>query len=241
MRSLFTRMESSQNQPQQTNTNNTTPSQPTAIASSSSQPTAENMTIARLISKREWSLLEHLLVNPQTSAQLPIDEPSIPHAVTPEIVVHFAARFRAPLRTISILASRYPISLDSSDATGRYPVHVASKWGATPDVIHFLIQTNPIAAGIRDDLGKTPMHYIAEYYSKNYSPRMALIHPMEEKRMACELQKEMSNRHMHVQYADDMESSDDSSGSKTKTSDTSRRIHFHRSTSKSISYVAKSA
>jgi hypothetical protein len=209
--------------------------------------------------------------------------------------------------------------LDSSDATGRYPVHVASKWGATPDVIHFLIQTNPIAAGIRDDLGKTPMHYIAEYYSKNYSPRMALIHPMEEsmlqcvrllkasapksmnlednegcnaieyalenevdikiikamqracrddwrerssenaaqhgrrrhadlimdvERMACELQKEMSNRHMHVQYADDMDSWNDSSGSKNstaKTSDTSRRIHFHRSTPKSISYVAKSA
>lgn len=137
-----------------------------------------NVTIVRLISKREWSFLEHFLTT--FGLELPIDDPGISDAVTPEIIIHFAARFQAPLRTISTLAQHFPISLESPDATGRYPIHVAAKWGAMPDVIQFLLRSNLTAAGVQDSLGKTPMHYIAEFYSVNYSPRKAQILPMQE-------------------------------------------------------------
>lgn len=137
-----------------------------------------NVTIVRLISKREWSFLEHFLTT--FGLDFPIDDPGISDAVTPDIVIHFAARFQAPLRTISTLADYFPTSLESADATGRYPIHVAAKWGAMPDVIQFLLTSNVTAAGVQDNLGKTPMHYIAEFYPKNYSPRKAQILPMQE-------------------------------------------------------------
>ena len=130
------------------------------------------MTVARLISKREWLHLVNILSDEKQ--RIPIDEPNIPHPVTEDIVIHFAVRFQAPLQIVSFLANLYPQSLEQSDATGRFPVHVASKWGAAPDVIHFLIRSNPVAAGIQDDLGKTPMHYVAEFYAKNYNRRNIL-------------------------------------------------------------------
>jgi hypothetical protein len=149
-----------------------------SIGNQSPQPLPRNVTIVRLISKREWSFLEHFLTN--FGHDLPIDDAGISDAVTPEIVVHFAARFQAPMRTIGQLAQYFPSSLESADATGRYPIHVAAKWGATPDVIQFLLRSNADAAGIQDSLGKTPMHYVAEFYAQNYSPRMAQILPMNE-------------------------------------------------------------
>ena len=150
---------------------------------SSDQSLPPNVTIVRLISKREWSFLEHFLAH--FGLELPIDDPGISDAVTPEIVIHFAARFQAPLRTLTALAKYFPISLESADATGRYPIHVASKWGATPDVIQFLLRSNVTAAGVQDSLGKTPMHYIAEFYALNYSPRKAQILPMQESMLQC--------------------------------------------------------
>mmetsp|Transcript_19562 Transcript_19562/g.41102 ORF Transcript_19562/g.41102 Transcript_19562/m.41102 type:complete len:427 (+) Transcript_19562:154-1434(+) len=135
--------------------------------SSSSNKSNSNTTIARLISKRDWSTLEHLCADPNDLP--PIDAPHITHAVTSEIVLHFACRFQAPLRTISLLATLFSVSLERPDATGRYPIHVAAKWGATPDVIHFLICSNPAVVGVPDDLGKTPMHYVGEFYGRNYS------------------------------------------------------------------------
>lgn len=134
------------------------------------------MTIARLISRRDWQQLEHELSS--HGSQIPIDDPSIRHAVTEDIIVHFAARFQAPLQTISFLSSLYPISLERPDATGRFPIHVAAKWGATPDVINFLIRSNPAAAGLQDDLGKTPMHYVGECYARNYNRNVSI--PMNE-------------------------------------------------------------
>lgn len=165
MRNMFTKAPSSQR-----------PTNPTMGSDQQSLPA--NVTIVRLISKREWSFLEHFLTT--FGLDLPIDDPGISDAVTPDIVVHFAARFQAPLRTISVLAQHFPTSLESADATGRYPIHVAAKWGAMPDVIQFLLKTNPTSAGVQDSLGKTPMHYIAEFYQLNYSPRKAQILPMQE-------------------------------------------------------------
>ena len=134
-------------------------------------------TITRLISKREWQQLEDALA---TDPHLPIDDPTVPHAVTQDIVIHFAVRFQSPLRTVLLLSRHFPSSLEQSDATGRYPIHVAAKWGAMPDVIEFLIRTNPAAAGVQDDLGKTPMHYVAEYYTRNYNRRIASVCPVNE-------------------------------------------------------------
>lgn len=125
------------------------------------------MTLARLLSQRQWTLLETILTSSAPSS-IVIDDPTLPHAITSDIVVHFAARFQAPLRILSLLARRYPQSLASSDVTGRYPIHVAAKWGATPDVIAYLIKTNPAMAGVPDTTGKTPMHYVGECYLQHF-------------------------------------------------------------------------
>lgn len=161
----------------------TAPTHQSSSMSSEQQSLPPNVTIVRLISKREWSFLEQFLAH--FGLELPIDDLGISDAVTPEIVVHFAARFQAPLRTLKVLAEYFPISLESADATGRYPIHVAAKWGATPDVIQFLLRSNIRAAGVQDSLGKTPMHYIAEFYALNYSPRKAQILPMQESMLQC--------------------------------------------------------
>jgi len=127
-------------------------------------------TLAGLLSEGQWATIDTLLAySTSASTSIPIDDPSLPSAVTSDIIVHFAARFQAPLRIITLLARLYPESLSSSDAAGRYPVHVASKWGATPDVVQFLIKSNPAVAGTPDNSGKTPMHYVAEFYVTNYT------------------------------------------------------------------------
>eukprot|EP01083_Nonionella_stella_P024176 66839_1 len=131
-------------------------------------PAQQSVTLARLLSQRQWSLLETMLATTPRSSIL-IDDPSLPHAVTADIAVHFAARFQAPLRIISLLSRLYPDSHSSSDVTGRYPIHVAAKWAATPDVIAYLIKTNPSVAGIPDSTGKTPMHYVGEYYLQHFT------------------------------------------------------------------------
>lgn len=128
----------------------------------------QTMTLARLLSQRQWTLLETILTSATKTSATVIDDPSLPHAITADIVIHFAARFKAPLRIISLLARLYPQSLASSDITGRYPIHVAAKWGATPDVIAYFIKSNPTVAGVPDSTGKTPMHYVGEYYLAHF-------------------------------------------------------------------------
>merc|ERR1711862_88055 len=104
-----------------------------------------------------------------SSTEILIDDPLLPHAVTSNIIIHFASRSQAPLRIITLLSREFPESLSSTDAAGRYPVHVAAKWGATPDVIQFLIKTNISSAGISDSSGKTPVHYAGEHYLTNFT------------------------------------------------------------------------
>lgn len=174
MRNMFAKVSSSHNR---------APPAHQSSSMESEQSLPPNVTVVRLISKREWSFLEHFLNT--FGLDLPIDDPGITDAVTPDIVIHFAARFQAPLRTISTLARLFPASLESADATGRYPIHVAAKWGATPDVIQFLLESNLTAAGVQDSLGKTPMHYVAEFYALNYSPRKAQILPMQDSMLQC--------------------------------------------------------
>lgn len=126
-------------------------------------PAQQAITIATLLSQRKWTYLETLLLS-SPSFSILVDDPSLPHAITSDIVIHFAARFQAPLRIVSLLSRMYPVSITSSDITGRYPIHVASKWAATPDVIAYLIKTNPSVAGVPDSHGKTPMTYVGEFY-----------------------------------------------------------------------------
>ncbi|KAL7539745.1 hypothetical protein ACHAWF_006495 [Thalassiosira exigua] len=130
-----------------------------------------DLTVARLLCQREWALLETLLTSTSRFSIL-IDDPSLPHSVGADIVVHFAVRFQAPLRVVSQLSRMYPQSLSSTDVTGRYPIHVAAKWSSTPDVIAYLIKTNPAAVGIPDSTGKTPMHYVGEWYLKHFNNAM---------------------------------------------------------------------
>lgn len=148
-----------------------TMNQSPAVVQKQQQQQQVTLTIARLLSQRQWSLLEGLLTS-SSSSSMPIDDPSLPHAITADIVVHFAARFQAPLRIISLLARKYPQSLSAADVTGRYPIHVAAKWAATPDVIAYLIKMNPSVAGVPDSTGKTPMHYVGECYMHNFASPM---------------------------------------------------------------------
>jgi len=134
----------------------------------SKQQQPKHFTLAVLISQRQWGTIDALLATPD-APRLPIDEPGIDNAVTPDIVVHFAARFQAPLRIISLLSGLYPRSLTSPDMAGRYPIHVAAKWGATPDVIRFLVEAGPSVVGVPDNSGKTPMHYVGECYVAHYN------------------------------------------------------------------------
>lgn len=123
------------------------------------------VTLARLISLKDWSLVENLICS-RPIELIQIDDRK---AIDENNILHFACRFNAPLSTIKLLASKYPKSLVTPDAIGRFAIHVASKYGASPLVIHFLICENFAASGVPDDAGKAPIHYVAQYYERNYT------------------------------------------------------------------------
>jgi hypothetical protein len=102
------------------------PASSTPSSGSEQQAIPPNVTIICLISKQEWSFLEHFLSN--FGLDLPINDNGIGDCVTADIVVHFVARFQAPLRNITLLSNYVPPSLESSDTTGRYPIHVAASF-----------------------------------------------------------------------------------------------------------------
>eukprot|EP00574_Skeletonema_japonicum_P002986 CAMPEP_0201721768 /NCGR_PEP_ID=MMETSP0593-20130828/6363_1 /ASSEMBLY_ACC=CAM_ASM_000672 /TAXON_ID=267983 /ORGANISM="Skeletonema japonicum, Strain CCMP2506" /LENGTH=323 /DNA_ID=CAMNT_0048212641 /DNA_START=57 /DNA_END=1028 /DNA_ORIENTATION=- len=150
----------------------------TVSGSELSKATEPPSSIASLIANREWSLLDGLLMD---SAPLSIDDADMgKHAITENVVLHFALRFQAPLRTVSLLSKVYPSSITSPDASGRYPIHVACKWSATPNVVNYLVRLNSSACGVQDSFGKTPMHYVAEYYVTNYQLPLEMLYPMDE-------------------------------------------------------------
>lgn len=128
-----------------------------------------SVTLARLISQRQWTIVESVLSSEEMRSSIAIDDVTLPHAITPDIIIHFAARFQAPLRVMALLAKAYPMSLKSADSTGRYPIHVAAKWAASPDVMSYLTKMNPSVAGVQDSTGKTPMHYVAEFYISHFN------------------------------------------------------------------------
>lgn len=57
----------------------------------------QTMTLARLLSQRQWTLLETILTSATKTSATVIDDPSLPHAITADIVIHFAARFKVSL------------------------------------------------------------------------------------------------------------------------------------------------
>lgn len=127
-----------------------------------------SVTLARLISQRQWTIVESVLSSEEMRSSIAIDDVTLPHAITPDIIIHFAARFQAPLRVMALLAKAYPTSLKSADSIGRYPIHVAAKWAASPDVMSYLVKMNPSVSGVQDSTGKTPMHYVAEFYIAHF-------------------------------------------------------------------------
>lgn len=134
-------------------------------ASRTEQYVESSMTLARLISLQNWNQVETMLTS-RPAETIPIDDRM---AITQENIIHFACRFSAPLSTIKLLASKYPKSLLTPDAIGRFAIHVACKYGASPLVIHFLICENFPASGVPDDSGKAPIHYVAQYYTRTHS------------------------------------------------------------------------
>lgn len=128
-----------------------------------------SVTLARLISQCQWTIVESVLSSEEMQSSIAIDDETLPHAITPDIIIHFAARFQAPLRVMALLAKAYPMSLKSADSTGRYPIHVAAKWAASPDVMSYLVKMNPSVSGVQDSTGKTPMHYVAEFYIAHFN------------------------------------------------------------------------
>jgi len=114
---------------------------------------------------QRWSQVENILCS------IPIESIQIDNRMTinEDNILHFACRFDPPINIIRLLATKYPNSLLTPDATGRFAVHVASKYSASPVVIHFLISENFAAASVPDVNGKTPIHYVGQYYAKNHS------------------------------------------------------------------------
>jgi len=137
------------------------------------QHSDKQITLTELISEGQWATIDALLAPtssaPSSSTEILIDDPSHTHALTSNVIIHFASRAQAPLSIIALLSRKFPESLSSTDAAGRYPVHVAAKWGATPDVIQFLLKTNISFAGVPDNSGRTPLHYVGEHYLTNYN------------------------------------------------------------------------
>jgi len=127
-------------------------------------------TLSRLICKQNWPRVERLIESLRKSnsiGAIQIDERCI---ISPENILHFACRFRAPLATMQLLAAVFPRSASHVDGFGRVALHIAAKYGAMPEVVEFLIIENPKSACIQDNSGKTPMHYVGEFYGRYYDP-----------------------------------------------------------------------
>ena len=83
----------------------------------------KKITVAYLIKSHEWPLLKSLM---RESSMVPIDDPSRPHVITSDIVIHFAAPFKAPLSALLLLSKRYP---ESSHPRGMHvECHAGRHW-----------------------------------------------------------------------------------------------------------------
>lgn len=130
-------------------------------------------TLTRLIAKRSWWDIEHILSKSKGLGDMEIDEKGI---ITEEAVVQFALRYRAPLHIIKLLSANFPRCIYRPDSTGKYAVHVAAKYGAMPNVVDYLVAKNRTAASVQDPSGKCPIHYVGEFYaSTNESPSVLAL------------------------------------------------------------------
>ena len=142
----------------------------------SMDPEKQVMALSRLVSQRQWAPLDTLLMTSASTSATLVDDQSVPYAVTSKTIIHFALRFQAPFRIISLLSRRYPRSLASYDINGRYPIHIACEWAATPDIIAYIIETNPAAASVPDTSGKAPVHYVGEFYLEHFNREETFYH-----------------------------------------------------------------
>ena len=122
------------------------------------------VTLTRLISSCEWDAVETML-SLRPIEQIEIDETL---KITDKSILHLALRHDAPLRSVELLALKYPLCLTTPDPTGKYACHVACEYGASPAVLEFLVLENAHAAGLQDPEGKAPIHYVGEFYASNY-------------------------------------------------------------------------
>lgn len=140
-------------------------------AKPSSEHRPPKTTLTRLVAKRDWLEIEHILSSSSVDC-INIDGKGV---ITEESILQFALRYRAPLHIVKLLALRYPLCLTRPDSTGKFSCHVAAKYSATPNVMDYLVSKNKYAAGVQDPLGKTPIHYVAEFYACNNDLARATI------------------------------------------------------------------
>ena len=83
--------------------------------------------------------------------------------LTDELVLHLALRHDVPLRSVELLARKYPLCLTTPNPTGIYACHVVCKYSALPAVLKFFVIENAYATGLQDPEGKAPIHYVGEF------------------------------------------------------------------------------
>ncbi len=133
-------------------------------------------TITRLVTRRQWSLLDKLMRC--DNFDIPIDdEISIrgQNSIPEDLIVHFICRFQAPLYIVVLFEEVYPESFTSLDDLGRYPLHIACAWGSSLDTIKFLIDSYPDAAKIQDSHGKCAIHHLCRSFKHHYQDTSGIL------------------------------------------------------------------
>lgn len=124
-------------------------------------------TIARLVIRRKWSLLETLIRC--DSFDIPIDDDvSIQNPISEDLILHFICRFQAPFHIVVLIDKAYPQSLTCFDAMGRNPLHIACAWGNSSETIKFLVDSYPDAARIQDSEGKCAIHHLCHTFKLHF-------------------------------------------------------------------------
>ena len=133
-------------------------------------------TITRLVTRRQWSLLDKLMRC--DNSDIPIDdEISIggQNSIPEDLIVHFICRFQAPLYIVVLFEKMYPESFLSFDDMGRYPLHIACAWGNSLDTIKFLVDSYPVAARIQDFHGKCAIHHLCRSFKQHYQDTSSIL------------------------------------------------------------------
>lgn len=142
------------------------------------QSQEKKTSITRLVTRRQWSLLEKLMRCDNFDIPIAIDDKNSiggQNSIPEDHIVHFICRFQAPLYIVQLFEEVYPESFASFDAMGRYPLHIACAWGSSPDTIKFLINSYPHAARVQDSDGKCAIHHLCRTFRQHYQDTSSMV------------------------------------------------------------------